>query len=988
VVNYSVIITEDYTTNDYYLSPFWNYSDNHVDNDFTGFARFSIGSIAECLAKLESDMERIESMNFNTVRIVGISPKYESGNLSFPTGSLTTYFALLEQLLDLLAVQDLKAILSISAPKDETLENQYIDFLNDFTEHFNDNTTILGYDFFNEPRDLNIDTKEKYRIASRVSNWHYTVKNNAPNHLTTVGYTHAKTVFNYDPALHPVDFASFHIYAKDENSTNSNNIIAGHLKWFSDNINIPWIIGETGYSGTNNTVDSDPNGECGTESQQKQFADFTLQRALDCNCKGYSWWNYQEYHWDDEPIHYPWEDFLGIITRYDRELPNNGEREKLVGSSFRNFNTSNIDYSNCTKPSTYYNGKNYTYLQCLGKIVDNDGNPIQGAVIYGRKTINGSYPNFLTYTDENGDFRLYTQSGGTFDALWISYPGYSITKLENPRRSIGTRTITANNYMNCWLKKWSNENSNSIAGWTIRNNDKFYPGDFDGDGVDELLCVNQNTNGWLTLLDYYNDAWHWVWSTYGSSSAGTYLYNFRNNLTVGDFDGNGKDEIFGVSSYGMRVFKYEGGNFNQLWYKNSSTHGLWPYTDNLISGDYDGDGKDEILGNDIDGNGWITMFNFDNGNFNWGWSDGGSGNLRPYRDNLIAGDFDGDGKDEILGNDIDGNGWITMFNFDNGNFIWGWSDGGVDNGMRPYRNNFIVGNFDTDPADEILGIYTWATKFDFTDNKWLWSWSTENTQMLGDWEINVNNSFFFTKAKNDDPEYFMVLSTNTSSDFCNMYLKNPIEGTNTTNTFTVPFTVTGTTIGKSNDWDLKYTDGADASYKFSITSSNTIYATTASSKTTIQQSKIEVFDMDKKSIAYKYIGSPSSNNQLIATLGEGIYYIVVDGYDEGDFKLTVSTNTLKSASDGENEFDNPIIEDIENSVRVYPNPAQSNINIIFPEDNLYTLKLLNINGKTIKTTKCKGATHSVNCNDITSGVYILQVISEKKIYQQKVLITK
>jgi hypothetical protein len=210
--------------------------------------------------------------------------------------------------------------------------------------------------------------------------------------------------------------------------------------------------------------------------------------------------------------------------------------------------------------------------------------------------------------------------------------------------------------------------------------------------------------------------------------------------------------------------------------------------------------------------------------------------------------------------------------------------------------------------------------------------------------------------------------------------------------FEFPFTVSGSTIGKANHWDVKYTDGADVAYKFYVDEPSTVYATTSSSQTTIKKSKIELFDINKNSLEYKYIGSPTSSNKLVKSVGQGYYYIVVDGYDEGNFKLSVNNTSgrLKSTSLEENEFteveNRKRIEDTE--LEIYPNPAQNNFNIILPDDSNYRLDIIDIDGKILKTFTNKQGVVSIDCSNLNSGIYLVQASSSQKFYQQKIAITK
>jgi len=991
VINYAIQFRENCSTGNFFITPRGNYAVGKNWGTpptcmtpseaskwggiyFIGDKYNAAKQISDCKNKLVSDFQKMRENNFNTLRICDLSPSYPDGVIKIPTGSIATYLTLLNEVLDSLASYDLHAILLLNAPVDESLENDYISFLETISFALKDNTTLMGYDFFNEPTTYNGGQK-KYTNSARVSNWHYAIKKNAPNHLTTVGYSYTIAgLLDWDPAMHPVDFASFHIYAWSGDVDYSKEVLARSLKWYSSTIEKAWIIGETGFSGTDGSGNSD--SRVGTESEQFDFAEYTLQRALDCNCAGYSWWQYQA----DDTGEGHWGYNLGLYTAWPEE------REKQVTSAFENFDPTNKNLSNCIKESGYYNLKGHTYLRNYGRVVDNNGSPIENAVID---------RSGITFTDEDGYFRYYTPSTGNYYGLRITAPGYDVVTIASPSQNVGTITLTSSTYMNCWMKKNDNNSSNTLSGWTFRPKDKFYPGDFDGDGIDELLCV-QTDGSYVTILDYNNESWHWLWSNYGNTSNGASIYYYKNNITVGDFDGDGKDEVLGVSGSHMKILGYNNGNFTSEWLRSSSQTGMWYYKDNMTAGDFNDDGKDEILGADMrTSTGWTTLFRFNNSSSDWSWLDTDGGNdiygMRPYRDNLIAGDFDGDGKDEILGNDIDGNGWITMFHYAGGDWEWGDSEGG-SSGMMPYRNNLIVGNFDSDPADEILGISTWATKFDFINNDWSWSWSTEYSAILGDWSVNVNDSFFFIKATANDPEYFMTISTNSSADYCKMYLKNPLDGTNTINSFTVPFTVFGSTINESNDWDVQYSDGADVAYKFTLTSATTIYATTAFSQTSIQKSKIEVFDNNRNSITYKYIGSNTSSNVLTTSLPAGEYYIVVDGYDEGNFELRVTNtiSTLKSSNLEEIEFAETGKVNIEevSSIEVYPNPAQHSFLINLPCDNQYDVELIDSKGQVMRSFNNISSIIKIDCSNISSGIYLLKVKSNDKIYEQKVVINK
>lgn len=225
---------------------------------------------------------------------------------------------------------------------------------------------------------------------------------------------------------------------------------------------------------------------------------------------------------------------------------------------------------------------------------------------------------------------------------------------------------------NGFTKFWSNQGNNKIGNWTMRPTDKYYPGDFNGDGKkNELLCAQDDGN-WISLLQFDGSNWNSLWSNYGNVIG---MSPYRMNFYVGDFDGNGSDDLLGDdgSATGwVTFFSYENSDWQWKWSTGGNSHPIKDYQ-KLVVGDYDGDGKDEILG-----------FKFQYGGcaiFKWSsWNDfaqlwnrpyGGSGMDELRFDPMISGDFDNDGRDEIASLSsydymIDFNGDFTT---NNDNFI-------------------------------------------------------------------------------------------------------------------------------------------------------------------------------------------------------------------------------------------------------------------------------------------------------------------------------
>lgn len=310
---------------------------------------------------------------------------------------------------------------------------------------------------------------------------------------------------------------------------------------------------------------------------------------------------------------------------------------------------------------------------------------------------------------------------------------------------------------NGWTREWTNQLSGALGGWNIQTWDKFFPGDFDGDGVDEILAVGNAglATDWYGLLKFEQQQWTWLWSNYGN------------------------------------------------------THMLQPYHANFVVGDFDGDGRDELLGNDT----WTTMFKWNGADWDWVWSDNGSSShaIRPFKDRLYAGDFDGNGIDEILGCDLP-NGWTTVFQYVNNNWVWGyWSDMGASTVIKPYRPWFEVGDFNGDGKDDLLGLNTWATLFSFNSGGWSWLWSTQGSNSFNGWNYPlhpVHDRVVVGNFDGDSKEELMFLSTGPYASWALCQDFNPVlPGWNfnwvANNTYSIPFI---------DDWPIN--DGAGSATRY------------------------------------------------------------------------------------------------------------------------------------------------------------------------------
>ncbi|MCD6347359.1 MAG: hypothetical protein J7L96_08075, partial [Bacteroidales bacterium] len=87
------------------------------------------------MAKIENDLSRIADMEFTVVRI-GFHLQISGSTIQIPTGSKTTFFSLVQDLLDDINDQGLKAILVVGPNGANTAHEDFKIFLEDFANEF------------------------------------------------------------------------------------------------------------------------------------------------------------------------------------------------------------------------------------------------------------------------------------------------------------------------------------------------------------------------------------------------------------------------------------------------------------------------------------------------------------------------------------------------------------------------------------------------------------------------------------------------------------------------------------------------------------------------------------------------------------------------------------------------------------------------------------------------------------------------------------
>jgi len=263
------------------------------------------------------------------------------------------------------------------------------------------------------------------------------------------------------------------------------------------------------------------------------------------------------------------------------------------------------------------------------------------------------------------------------------------------------------------------ENGTRLGEWLLATSDNRFDavGDFDGDGRSEMVVASP----WgIGMLKQSGGSFDDVMLAPNGTRFGEWLLNTADNRfgPVGDFDGDGKDEILVTSPWGIGVLKLSGNTFTMsMMAPNGTRFGEWLLNtgDNRFGpvGDLDGDGKDEILVTSPWGIGVLKLSGgtvsvpmmAPNGTRFGEW-------LLNTADNhfCVIADFDGDRTDEILVTspwgmgilELTGNTLSSPIMVANGTRIGEWLLNTLDNRLGP------VGDFDGDGKKEILISSPWG----------------------------------------------------------------------------------------------------------------------------------------------------------------------------------------------------------------------------------------------------------------------------------------
>jgi hypothetical protein len=309
--------------------------------------------------------------------------------------------------------------------------NDYQDFLQVLTTYFANNNIIMAYDLDNEPHykdgDHGIYNRPKEEVCTFITQLYDAIKQPTvdPNHLITIGLGDPGTIMSWDAEVMKTDFACLHLYPYPQLNydftINNQTITMQHaidrlndqIYWASNYLQRPWVLEETGFNSTppyNGTNDWNWQGVYGNYAELNSFVTNLLPVIKNCGASGLAWWNFQDgfQSLTSPGISTPTtnasndyrEQCWGMVKAGNPIAGNYATAglEKLPQPTpFETFNWNGAQSPCSIAPPASYSTTSHYYDPFLNKIyntaetgfiegnlIDNQGNPVKGAVVMGR----------------------------------------------------------------------------------------------------------------------------------------------------------------------------------------------------------------------------------------------------------------------------------------------------------------------------------------------------------------------------------------------------------------------------------------------------------------------------------------------------------------------------------------------------------------------------------------------------------------------------
>ena len=306
------------------------------------------------------------------------------------------------------------------------------------------------------------------------------------------------------------------------------------------------------------------------------------------------------------------------------------------------------------------------------------------------------------------------------------------------------------------LPKSVNVNLSVAPGTWYLGRSQMLSADVNGDGKDDIVGAYDNGARVMDLWTFVSDGNSFSSVRRSYSGTGGSWELSRSRMLAADVNGGGKDDIVGIYDYGdgvisMWSFISNGADFTTAHRSYLGCSGCWDLSrSQILAADVNGDGKDDIIGIYSYGGGKIRMWNFISNGTDFAdvhkSFEGCAACWQLSRSQVVAADVNRDGKTDIVGAYDYGGSRMGM---------WDFISNGTDfsTATRSYtgcsgcwdlsRTRMVAADVNADNKDDVIGIYDYGDAtmgmWDFiTDGNSFYSVQQSYMGCQGCWDLNLS----------------------------------------------------------------------------------------------------------------------------------------------------------------------------------------------------------------------------------------------------------
>ncbi len=488
--------------------------------------------------------------------------------------------------------------------------------------------------------------------------------------------------------------------------------------------------------------------------------------------------------------------------------------------------------------------------------------------------------------------------------------------------------------------------------------------DFDGDGDFDLLCAGQDYSMNASAIVYLNENGSFV-------PAGLELpAGFWNSAGWGDYDNDGDLDLayswYTTGTSHSSIFKNGNGTLTDIG------AGITGLTEGSMEwGDYDGDGDLDLLhtGTPADfSNTLVLIYENNEGNF----TDIGVDFMDcTWYNNALWSDVDNDGDLDVLY--IGDNGMTYPFVvYINNNGTFEMVNTGLT-GVRTSNGNIglVAGDIDNDGDLDVVNTgdsktYDKSTKI-FINNNGTFTELAHTIPGFGSGTLDL------TDIDNDGDLdlFFAGYDSNSDADVA-LFINDANSNTYSTN-LAPDAPANLTSVVGENSVELSW-DAAMDDHTPELSLQYNIYIGTASAQGNVVCAQ-SVVDPQASNNGFHFVPKNGNCQNMLTfhmdNLPDGLYYWSVQAIDQSG---SASAFAAEQFFDIGNVTGTQAMSDV-SGINLYPNPTNHTVHVSCKNGLAREVNIFSLTGQLMKTLQATSADFDLDVNDLSSGMYVIELIT-------------